>query len=60
MLEYLKTGLERYLNKATRMWNVVLILEDLGEYKGAEERLREAIESYEIVLGEEYLHTLKS
>jgi ankyrin repeat protein len=60
MSEHSKTGLERHLDKATRMWNFALILEDLGEYKGAEERLQEAIESYEIALGEEHLHTVKS
>ncbi|RYP61545.1 hypothetical protein DL771_010106 [Monosporascus sp. 5C6A] len=42
------------------MWNVALILEDLGEHGGAEERLREAIESYEKALGGEHLHTQRS
>lgn len=39
MLEHSKTELEGHLDKATRIWNVALVLEDLEEYKGAEERL---------------------
>ncbi|RYP80206.1 hypothetical protein DL770_006337 [Monosporascus sp. CRB-9-2] len=42
------------------MWNIALILEELNEYERAKERLREAIETYEMVLGEEHLHTLKN
>jgi hypothetical protein len=60
MSEYSKTESEGHLDKATRLWNFILILEDLQEYKGAEERLREVIESYEIALREEYLYALKS
>jgi ankyrin repeat protein len=60
MSEYSRSELEGYLDKATRMWNFALILEDLGRYKGAKEKLREAIESYEMALGDEHLHTLKS
>jgi ankyrin repeat protein len=60
MSKHSQTELEGHLNKATRIWDVSLILEDLEEYKGAEERLQEAIESYEIALGEEDLHILKS
>jgi len=48
------------LDKATRTWNAALILGDLGEYGKAEKRLREAIEGYEIVFGEEHPYTLKS
>jgi hypothetical protein len=48
------------LDKATRIWNVAMILDDLGEYEKAEERLREAIEGYEIAFGEEHPHTPKS
>jgi hypothetical protein len=59
MLEHSKIELEGHLDKVTRMWNCVLILEDLEEYKGAKKRLREVIESYEIALREEYLYTLK-
>jgi hypothetical protein len=39
------------LDKATRIWNVALILGDLEEYEKAEKRLREAIEGYEIAFG---------
>ncbi|KAF2186091.1 hypothetical protein K469DRAFT_664582 [Zopfia rhizophila CBS 207.26] len=44
VLEHLKTSL---LGKATGLWNVALILEDIENYKGAEERLREVIECCE-------------
>jgi hypothetical protein len=49
-------GLERQLENATRTWNVALILGDLGEYEKARERLREAIQGYEIALGYEPRH----
>jgi hypothetical protein len=48
------------LDKATRTWNIALILGDLGEYEKAEKRLREAIEGYKTAFGEEHLYTLKS
>jgi len=38
--KHLKTELDYYLGKATRLLNLALILEDLEEYKEAEERLR--------------------
>jgi hypothetical protein len=37
-----------YLDKATRAWNVAMILDDLEEYKKADGRLRVAIERYDI------------
>ena len=40
--EHSKTALSGHLDKVTRLWNVVLILEDLREYKEAEGRLRPA------------------
>jgi hypothetical protein len=46
------------LDKATRTWNVALILGDLKEYEEAEKRLREAIEGYEIAFGEEHPYIL--
>ncbi|KAN0074323.1 Ankyrin repeat-containing domain protein [Elaphomyces granulatus] len=49
-----------HLEKATRTWNVSLILGDLEEYQEAEEGLREAIEGYKIAFGEERPHTLQS
>ena len=57
--EYLKTEPERYLDKATRTWDVGLILGDSGEDEKAEERLREAIKGYEIAFREEHSHILK-
>jgi hypothetical protein len=60
MSEHSETRSGRHLDKVTRMWNFALILEDLGEYEGAEVRLREAIQSYEMALGEEHLHALES
>jgi ankyrin repeat protein len=58
--EHFKTGIGGYLNKATRTWNVALILDDIEEYEEAEERLREAIEGYETAFGQKYLHLPKS
>ena len=45
--------------KATRLYKVALILEDLEEYKEAEKRLQEAIEGYKRALGKEHLYTLE-
>ncbi|KAH8723852.1 hypothetical protein GQ44DRAFT_591343, partial [Phaeosphaeriaceae sp. PMI808] len=58
--DHSKTDREGHLDKATRAWNIALILGDLEEYKGAEERLREAIEGYKIAFGVEHPYTLKS
>jgi len=44
-------GLKKRLDKATRAWNVALILEDVGGYDMAQARFEEAIEGYESVLG---------
>ncbi|KAF4624273.1 hypothetical protein G7Y89_g13898 [Cudoniella acicularis] len=57
VLEYLKAEFGDHSDKATRTWNVALVLGDLEECEKAEEMLREAIE---IVVGEEHPHTLKS
>jgi ankyrin repeat protein len=59
-LGYLEALLEGQLDNATRTWNIALIMGDLGEYEKAEERLREGIEGYEIVFGEEHPHTIES
>jgi len=48
------------LEKPTRIWNVTLVLGDVDEYKEVEEKLREVIRGYEIVMKEEYPRTLKS
>ncbi|KAF2193973.1 hypothetical protein K469DRAFT_651037 [Zopfia rhizophila CBS 207.26] len=58
--EHLKTSLEVHLGKATRLWNVALILEDLEEYQEAEERLRVVIEGCESAFGKESPSTLIS
>lgn len=58
-LEY-STDLTGSLDKATRMWNIALILEDLEEYEEAEKKTQEAIRGYEIALGLQHLYTLKS
>ncbi|KAF2188764.1 HET-domain-containing protein [Zopfia rhizophila CBS 207.26] len=55
---YSKTGLDDHLNKATRLRNVALILEDAKEHEEAVKRLREAIEGFERVFGKEHPHTL--
>lgn len=52
--EYLKTTSP----KTTRLWNVALAFGDSGEYKEAEKKLQEAIESCERVFGKESLYTL--
>ena len=52
--EYPERGLEGHLQSATKIWDVALILRDLGDHEKAEEKLREAIEGYEIALGAEY------
>jgi len=49
-----RSKIEFHLEKATRTWNVSLILGDLEEYQKAEEGLREAIEGYKIAFGEEF------
>lgn len=48
------------MEKPTRTWNVVLILGDLKAFEKAEERLREAIDGYEMVIGEKHPYMLKS
>jgi hypothetical protein len=55
---HLDTGVGGHLDKMTRLWDVVLILEDAEEYKEAEERLRETMEGYKRELGKRDLCTL--
>jgi ankyrin repeat protein len=57
-LEHSELELGGHLGKATRTWNVALILGDLGEYREAEERHQEAVKGYEIVFGEKDSYTL--
>ncbi|KAF2187518.1 HET-domain-containing protein [Zopfia rhizophila CBS 207.26] len=56
--EHLKMGLKVYWEKATILWNMAMILTDLAEYNGAEERLREVIEVWKSVFGKEHPLTL--
>ena len=46
------------LHRATRLFNVAVILRDLGEYEEAGKKLREVVEGYETLFGKEHLHTL--
>jgi ankyrin repeat protein len=46
-----KTKSEDGLSKATRIWNVALILGDLEEYENAGENLREAVNHYATAFG---------
>jgi Ankyrin repeats (3 copies)/Ankyrin repeats (many copies) len=59
VLEYSKTKEGGDLNKAARIWNVVMILDDVEEYEKAEERLREAIAGFEIAFEKKHLHLPK-
>jgi ankyrin repeat protein len=52
VLEHSKTELDGHLDKATRTWNVALVLGDLGEHKKAGEKLQDAVNSCEIAFGE--------
>ncbi|RDW62183.1 hypothetical protein BP6252_11616 [Coleophoma cylindrospora] len=47
------------LEKATRIWNVAMIVDDADEYEKAEEWLQEAIDGYEIAFNQDHLDTLK-
>jgi hypothetical protein len=42
-------------DKASRSWNLAMILEDAGAWKEAEERLRRAMKNYEIVQQKEHM-----
>ena len=60
VLEHSKAEFGDHSDKATRTWNVALVLGDLEEYREAEEKLREAIKGYEMAIREEHPRTLKS
>jgi hypothetical protein len=51
VLEHSKTELGGHLDKATRTWNVAMILDDLEKYEKADNMFREAIKGYEIAFG---------
>ncbi|KAH9216671.1 heterokaryon incompatibility protein-domain-containing protein, partial [Leptodontidium sp. 2 PMI_412] len=54
--EHSTAVLEDHLAKATKIWSMALMLEDLEEYNEAEERFQEAIESCERAFGMECSH----
>ena len=56
----LKEEFTGYSDKATRIWNVALVLGDVQEYRKAEKRLREAVDGYETAFREEDQYILKS
>jgi ankyrin repeat protein len=55
-LEYSKAE----FGESTRLWNDIMILDDLGEYKNADERLLEAISGYVTAFRKEHLPRLNS
>ena len=59
VLEHSRAELGDYLDKATRKWDVAIILDDLEEYEKADERLQEAIEDYETAYGVDHPYKLK-
>ena len=48
-----------HLRKATRTWELAIILEDLGFYEKAEEKIQEAIEGYEMAFPGGHQATVK-
>jgi uncharacterized protein YjlB len=57
-LGHSKVEVGDYLHEATRFWNDIMILDDLGEYETAEERLVQARSGYARALGKELLPEL--
>jgi hypothetical protein len=55
VLKYSKAEFGDYLDEATRLWNDIAILDDLGEYEKADERLLEARSSYVTAFRKEHL-----
>jgi ankyrin repeat protein len=55
-LEYSKAE----FGEATRLWNDIMILDDLGEYENADERLLEARSGYVTAFRKEHLPRLNS
>jgi hypothetical protein len=60
VLEHSKIELNGHLDRATRAWDVALVLGDLGQYEKAEKRLQEAIEGYIRAFEIRHPYTLKS
>jgi ankyrin repeat protein len=50
-----KTEFEDYMDEAIILWNDIMILDDLGEHKTADERLLEARSGYVAAFGKEHL-----
>jgi hypothetical protein len=59
VLEYSKAKERDDLNKAARIWNVIMTLGDIEEFEEAEKRLREAITRFETAFENVYLHLPK-
>jgi ankyrin repeat protein len=57
--ECLKNDLEGWVEKASKTWNIALILGDSEEYGKAEEKLREALIGFKHVFGEVDSYTLR-
>ncbi|KAL5316368.1 hypothetical protein ACEPPN_015413 [Leptodophora sp. 'Broadleaf-Isolate-01'] len=55
-LEYSKEEFGVYLAEAIRLWNDIMILDDLGEYGKADERLLEARSSYMTAFKNKHQH----
>jgi ankyrin repeat protein len=60
VLEFSKAEFGDQLDRATRLWNDIMILDDLGEYKRADERLLEAKSSYVATFRKEHLPSRNS
>jgi hypothetical protein len=59
-LESSKVEFGDYFDEVTRLWNDIMILDDLGEYEKADERLLEARSGYVTTFSKEHLPRLNS
>ena len=59
-LEYSKVEFGDHLDKTTRLWDAIMILDDSGEYEKADERLLEARRGYVTAFRKEHLPRLNS
>jgi len=53
--KYSKAGCGNYVDDAIILWNDIMILDDLGEHKNADERLLEARNGYVAAFGKEHM-----
>jgi ankyrin repeat protein len=60
VLETLKVEFRDYFNKAIRLWNNIIILDNLGEYEKADERLLEVRSGYMTAFSKKHLPWLNS